>query len=94
MPTKIERRTASYGNGGDLSGISYNDSGVTPGVTFTYDRLGRRLTAVRGSTTTTFDDTDASLPLGESHAGGTLGGWVETNRLNHGLQRSLGGIVP
>ena len=84
----------SYGNGGDLSGIAYNDSGVTPGLTFTYDRPGRKLTAVRGSATTTFSYTDASLPLGESHAGGTLGGWVETNRLNPGLQWSLCGIVP
>jgi YD repeat-containing protein len=82
------QRVYSYGTGGNLSGIAYNDGGLTPGVTFTYDRLGRRLTAARGSTTTTFHYTTASLPLGESHAGGTLGGWAVTNTFDGNLRRS------
>jgi YD repeat-containing protein len=57
-------------------------------MTFTYDRLGRRLTAVRGSTTTTFSYTTASLPLGESHVGGTLGGWAVTNTFDGNLRRA------
>jgi hypothetical protein len=54
-------------------------------VTFTCDRLGWRLTAVRGSTTSTFSYTTASLPLGESHAGGTLGGWRWRTPVNRRL---------
>jgi RHS repeat-associated protein len=82
------QRVYTYGSGGDLSTITYNDGGITPGVTFTYDRLGRRATAARGSTTTTFSYTTASLPLGESHAGGTLGGWAVTNTFDGNLRRA------
>jgi len=58
--------TYSYNQAGDLAGISYSDS--TPGVTYGYDRRGRRISSTRDSMTTqvSFDDADEKLAEGYS----------------------------
>lgn len=76
----IPRLATTYGsnNAGDLYTVSYND-GVTPGVTYTYDRRGRQKTVVCNSITTTLTYNDANQQLTESYAGGTLGGLTVIN---------------
>jgi len=66
----------SSGNqSGDLLAITYsNDGGVTPNVTYGYDRRGRLLTALKNGMTTTFTYNDLDQVLTESYSGGTLSG--------------------
>ena len=75
--------TYTYNNAGDLQTIDYSDT--TPDVSYTYDRRGRRLTAVCNGITTTWTYNDANQPLTESYSGGTLAGlsmnWVYDNKL-------------
>jgi hypothetical protein len=60
---------------GDLVGIAYsNDPQSTPGIIYTYDRLGRRKTVARNGMTTSFTFPDSTLEASESYSGGTLGG--------------------
>ncbi|MGV3773415.1 MAG: hypothetical protein ACO1QB_10975, partial [Verrucomicrobiales bacterium] len=78
--------TYAYNNFGDLSGVTYSDT--TAGVTYTYDRLGRKKTIVKNSMTTTFAYNDAGQVLSESYSGGTLSGRSVTNNFNNYLQRT------
>jgi YD repeat-containing protein len=69
--------TYGYDNAGLLATVAYSDS--TPGVTCTYDRLGRQATLVRNGMTTTLSYNTAGQLLGESYSGGTLSGLALTN---------------
>ncbi len=40
--------TYAYNSFGQIDGVTYSDGGVTPGSTFTYDRLGRPSTTTQG----------------------------------------------
>ncbi|NLH72829.1 MAG: RHS repeat protein, partial [Verrucomicrobia bacterium] len=87
LATRVWKRgvttTYSYNNAGDLQTIDYSDS--TPDVSYTYDRRGRRLTAICNGITTTLTYNDANQPLTESYSGGTLAGlsmnWTYDNKL-------------
>lgn len=90
--------TYGYSAGGDLSSISYSDS--TPGVTYTYDRLGRQATITRNGVTTTLAYTLAGALTSESYSGGILAGLAVTNgydqfmrRTNLVLQQSCNPII-
>lgn len=63
--------TYSYDNSGAVTNITYSDS--TPGITNTYDRLGRQATVVQDGMTSTFAYNTASEPLSESFSGGIKG---------------------
>ncbi|HEY5912156.1 MAG TPA: RHS repeat-associated core domain-containing protein [Verrucomicrobiae bacterium] len=80
--------TTSYGYnaGGDLSSISYSDS--TPGVTNTYDRLGRQATITRNGVTTTLAYTLAGALASESYSGGILAGLAVTNGYDPFMRRT------
>ncbi|QQL43726.1 RHS repeat domain-containing protein [Sulfuriroseicoccus oceanibius] len=56
--------TTTYGyTAGQLTSVSYNDGGVTPNVTYTYDAYGRQTSVTNGVSTNTYayDDTDFTL---------------------------------
>jgi RHS repeat-associated protein len=80
--------TTTYGfdNSGALNAINYSDS--TPGITYTYDRLGRQATIVQNGMTATFAYNTANEPLSESYSGGTLAGLAVTNGYDQYLRRS------
>jgi len=59
--------TYVYNNAGDLQTIDYSDT--TPDVSYTYDRRGRRATAVCNGITTTWTYNDASKSA-RKHRGG------------------------
>jgi RHS repeat-associated protein len=80
-----QRVTTSYSYGfedalagndyGDLVSITYaNDPLNTSPVIQAYDRRGRLRSATQGSASTVLAYNDTSLPLSESHTGGTLDG--------------------
>jgi len=62
---------------GVLATAGYSDS--TPGITYTYDRLGRQATVVQNGMTATLAYNLAGETLSESYSGGTLGGLSVTN---------------
>jgi hypothetical protein len=66
--------------------VSYDD-GVTPSVSYGYDRLGRPSTNSRNGITTTFAYDTANDPLGGTYSGGVLGGLSVTNRYASLLRR-------
>ena len=69
-------------------GVGYsNDPVATPGVTYTYDRLGRRKTVLRSGTTTTYEYAGSGQLLSEWHSGGLLSGMQVTNTYNSLSQR-------
>ncbi|NLH71562.1 MAG: RHS repeat-associated core domain-containing protein [Verrucomicrobia bacterium] len=74
LATRVWKRgvttTYSYNTAGDLQTIDYSDN--TPDISYTYDRRGRRTTAVCNGITTTWTYNDANQPLTESYSGGTL----------------------
>jgi RHS repeat-associated protein len=74
-----QRLTTSYtyGNAGDLETVTYSDN--SPGVSYAYDRLGRRRTSTQNDLTTTLAYNDASQLLSESYSGGPLNGLSVTN---------------
>jgi len=78
--------TYSYDNVGGLTVMSYSDS--TPGVTYSYDRLGRQKTITQNGMTTTFTYNDAGKVLSESYSGGTLTGLSVTNGYDQFLRRT------
>jgi RHS repeat-associated protein len=78
--------TYAYDNAGGLYTIGYSDS--TPGVTYTYDRLGRQSTAVWNSITDTMTYNLANELLGESFSGGSLAGLSVTNGYDQYLRRT------
>jgi RHS repeat-associated protein len=80
--------TTTYGfdNSGALNTISYSDS--TPGITYTYDRLGRQATVLQNGMTGTFAYNTASELLSESYSGGTLNGFSVTNSFDAFLRRA------
>ncbi len=74
---------------GDLVSVVYSqDPQNTPSTTYTYDRRGRRATAVRNSITTTFSYNDVDEMLSESYSGGTLAGLAVTNIFDTLLRRT------
>lgn len=77
----------SYDNGGSLYTVSYSDS--TPGVTCSYDRLGRQSTIVCNGMTDTLTYNLANELLGESFSGGTLNGLSVTNGYDANLRRTI-----
>jgi len=79
--------TYTYDNGGSLWTVSYDD-GITPGVTTTYDRLGRQATVLCNGTTTTFTYSTAGQLVSESYSGGVLGGLSVTNGYDQYLRRT------
>ncbi|MEI6785350.1 MAG: type IV secretion protein Rhs, partial [Verrucomicrobiota bacterium] len=79
--------TNTYNNAGDLGSITYNDS-ATPGVTNTFDRLGRLATVFRDTTTTTLAYNDAGQQVSEFYAGGPFTGFTVTNRYDAFLRRT------
>jgi RHS repeat-associated protein len=79
--------TYSYDTIGQSSGISYSD-GVTPSVSYTYDRRGRQTVIVNGSTTCTHTYDDAGDLLTESYSGGPLNGISITNGYDGLLRRT------
>jgi RHS repeat-associated protein len=78
--------TYGYDAVGDLETVTYND-GVTPGVTHTYDRQGRRATTIHNSMTTTLDYNDAGQVLSEAYSGGVLDDLSVTNDYDSVLRR-------
>jgi len=58
-------------------------------TTYTYDRRGRRKTAVRNSITTTWTYNDADEPLTETHSGGTLASLSTTWTYDNALRRDM-----
>lgn len=88
-PSDATRILTSYGysaGSGDLATVIYNDG--TPGMTNSYDRLGRLFTVARNGITTTQFWNHASLLTGEAYAGGTLAGLSVSNVYNSLLQRT------
>jgi RHS repeat-associated protein len=78
--------TYSYNTAGSLSGVSYSDS--TPGVTYTYDRMGRKSSVLCNSTTTSYSYDFANDLLSESYSGGILNGLSMTNGYDTLLRRT------
>jgi RHS repeat-associated protein len=78
--------TYSYNTAGDLATVIYSDT--TPGITNTYDRLGRKTSVVCGGTTTTFVYNWANDVLSESYSGGILNGVIVTNQFDSCLRRT------
>ncbi len=82
-----EHRTEyAFNNAGALETITYSDS--TPGVTNTYNRLGRLVTNVCNGITTTFAYNLAGEQLSETFSGGTLDGLSLTNAYDQYLRRT------
>ena len=69
--------TNAYDLAGSLSTVGYSDA--TPGVAYTYDRLGRQSTAVWNGMTDTLTYNLASQILGDTFTGGSLAGLSLTN---------------
>jgi hypothetical protein len=78
--------TYSYNPAGDLARVDYSDD--TAHVSFTYDRLGRRLTAESADMTITFGYNDANQLTSESYSGGPLDGLSVTNGYDPALRRT------
>jgi len=75
-----------------VSVVYSQDPQSTPSTTYTYDRRGRRATAVRNSITTTFAYNDADDMFSESYSGGTLGGLALTNVFDTLLRRTTNNV--
>jgi RHS repeat-associated protein len=78
--------TYFYNMAGELASIAYDD-GVTAPVGYSYDRLGRRLTATNGATSCSYVYDDAGDVVSESYSGGPLSGLAVTNSYDPTLQR-------
>ena len=78
--------TYEYDNAGALNTVSYSDS--TPGITCTYDRLGRQATVLQSGMTATFAYNTDNESLGESFSGGTLDGLSVTNTFDEFARRA------
>jgi len=72
---------------GDLKVVSYDD-GVTPSVTYGYDRRGRQTGVVRDGMTTTRTLHDAGVLLNEAYSGGILDTLSRTNTYDSLLRRT------
>jgi RHS repeat-associated protein len=75
-----------YNNAGDLASISYSDS--TPGVSISYDRLGRKTSIVDGSVTTSRSYNNVGQLASESYSGGPLTGLMVSNTYDSLLRRA------
>ena len=71
---------------GQLTVIDYGDT--TPDVTYTYDRRGRRATALANGITATLSYNEADQLTGESWSGGTLNTWNVNPVYDPKLRRS------
>lgn len=78
--------TYAYDPAGSLLTISYTD--LTPGITYTYDRLGRQSSILMNGTTTTLAYDLAGDLLSESYSGGTLTGLSVTNGYDTLMRRT------
>ncbi|MCZ7640939.1 MAG: hypothetical protein M5U12_35735 [Verrucomicrobia bacterium] len=94
LQTRVWKRgvttTYAYNNAGDLQSVTYTGGSVsTPSTSYTYDRRGRRKTAVRNSITTTWTYNDADQPLTESHSGGTMSSLAMNWSYDNALRRDV-----
>jgi RHS repeat-associated protein len=81
--------TYAYDTLGVLSSVTYsNDGGITPQMSYAYDRRGRRTQSLCNAMTTTMVYNDAGLQVGETYVGGTLGGLTITNIFDATLRRT------
>jgi len=78
--------TYSYDSAGTLKGVGYSDS--TPGVSYTFDRLGRQTSVTSGATVCAWIYNGAGQMLSESYAGGPLDGLSVTNGYDNLLRRT------
>ncbi len=76
----------AYDTAGSLTNIGYSDT--TPGVTNSYDRLGRLTAVACNGLTDTLTYNLANEMLGESFAGGLLAGLAVTNGYDQYLRRT------
>jgi RHS repeat-associated protein len=77
----------AYDTTGSLTNIAYND-GVTPGVTNSYDRLGRLNSVFDNGMTDALTYNLANELLSESYSGGGLNGLSVTNIYDQYLRRT------
>ena len=94
LQTRVWKRgvttTYAYNNAGDLQSVTYTGGSVsTPSTSYTYDRRGRRKTAVRNSITTTWTYNDADQPLTESNSGGTMSSLAMNWSYDNALRRDV-----
>lgn len=83
-----------YSAAGDLAAISYSDG--TPGVTFAFDRMGRRVTSTDAAGIETIAYAASGEPVSETRTGGPLDGvavaWsYDSLRRRSGLAATHGG---
>jgi RHS repeat-associated protein len=76
----------TYNDLGELQEVSYSDG--TPGVTYSYNRLGQLLTVTRDSSVCTYAYNDVGLLLSDSTTGGILDGLSVTNGYDSFLRRT------
>ena len=81
----------AYNNAGDLSSVTYSD-GVTPNLSYGYDRRGRPISVTQGTITTTKTYDDAGHLLTEAYTGGPLGGVTVTNAFDSYLRKTAVGL--
>ena len=79
--------TYARDNAGIQTNIAYSD-GVTPNVSYAYDRLGRQANVVWNGITDTMSYNLANQLLGETFAGGSLAGLSITNGYDVDLRRT------
>ena len=78
--------TYSYNGAGDLATVIYSDS--TPGITNSYDRLGRLTNVLNGSIACTLGYNDAGIVTNESYSGGIMDKIAITNGCDQFLRRT------
>ncbi len=78
--------TYSYNMAGDLTTVVYSD-GSTKGLTYGYDRMGRKTSVSHGPTTISLAYDWANDLLSESYLGGALNGLTVTNQFDPDLRR-------
>src|SRR6202030_3956811 len=78
--------TYLYDTGGSQTNVIYSDA--TPGITNTYDRLGRQVAVAQGATTASLYYNQANALLSEAYAGGILDGLRVTNVFDQFLRRT------
>ena len=80
--------TYSINAAGDLSFVGYSDYGLTPPLSFYYDRLGLPSSNLCNGITTVRAYDSANDLLGESYSGGVLDGLSVTNGFDNLLRRT------
>lgn len=78
--------TNSYDAAGQVSSVNYNDG--TASVSYTFDRLGRQIAIINGTSTSNFTLNDAGNVLIEAYTNGILNGLAVTNGYDTLLRRT------